>query len=454
VQARTLNRRALDERLAMMVSAQTGVRTIVVINHDGDIIASSRPELQGQGLNFRDSERYNAIRSASDTRMLHISPPFVTPLGHYAVSAGVMVADAQGRFNGYVLAILDPDYFRILLESLLFADDVHASLIHADGKVVFRLPDPEQITGTDLAQRPDSLFGRFMASGQRSDIVTGLAAATGVERTIAFARILPTTMPADNPLVVAIDRQVAALYAPWYRELRFRVALFAVILFVSVFGLYIYQVRHRAIEELEETQEAQREATEQRILQLNAELEGKVRQRTAELERANAELRHLSRHDVLTGVANRMAANERLHGEYLRMRRTGSVYAVLMIDVDHFKRINDTHGHEAGDEVLRRVAKTLAANTRESDLLARFGGEEFILLLPDTGLEAAQTVAEKLRHAVASHPDRLAGPITVSIGLACATPQDADENAALKLADHRLYEAKAAGRNRVVPAAA
>lgn len=454
VQTGTLNRQELDERLAIMVAAQTGVRSILLVGREGQVIASNRPELRG--LNFLDSERYTAIRSAADPTLLHLSPPFVTPLGQYAVSAGMMVADARGRFNGYVLAILDPDYFRILLESLLYAEDVHASLIHADGKVVFRLPDPEQVTGINLAERPGSLFKRFMDSGKRDDIITGLAAATGVERTIAFTRITPTTTPTDKPLVVSIDRRISALYAPWYKELQFRSGLFAVILFIAVFGLYVYQVRHRAIEQLEEEQEAQREATEQRILQINAELEAKVRQRTAELERANAELRHLSRHDVLTGVANRMAANERLHGEHLRLKRTGAPYTVLMVDVDHFKRINDSHGHDAGDQVLRRVARALGASIRASDFLARFGGEEFIVLLPETGQDAACKVAEKIREAVQSTTDLVAGTVTVtvSIGVASASAQDPDENTALKLADDRLYEAKAAGRNRVVPAAA
>jgi len=450
VQAGTLNRRELDKRLAIMVAAQTGVRTILVIGREGQVIASSRPELRG--LNFLDSERYKTIRSTADPTMLYISPPFITPLDHYAVSTGMMIADAQGRFNGYVLAILDPDYFRILLGSLLFADDVHASMIHADGKLVLRLPDPEQVTGINLAERPGSLFKRFMDSGKKDDIVTGLAAATGVERTIAFARISPLTTPADKALVVSIDRKLSVLYAPWYKELQFRAALFAVILFLSVFGLYVYQVRHRAIEQLEEDQEAEREATEKRILQINAELEAKVRQRTAELEKANAELRHLSRHDVLTGVANRMAANERLHGEHLRLKRTGTPYTVLMVDVDHFKRVNDQHGHEVGDQVLRRVAKALGTSIRASDFLARFGGEEFILLLPDTDTAAALKVAAKIRETVQSTPDPVAGTITVSIGVASASAQDPDENTALKLADDRLYQAKAAGRNRVVPA--
>lgn len=452
VQAGTLSPRQLDSRMAILVAAQTAVGTMLIVNRDGRVIASSRPELRG--LNFRDSERYRTIQTAANPAMLHVSPPFLTPLGNYTVSLGIMLPDPQGRFNGYVLAILDPDFLKVLLEALLYADDVHAALIHADGKIIFRLPDPEQVAGTDLAERPGSLFQRFMASGKKDDILTGVAAATGVERTIAFIRITPTTTAVDKALVVSLDRRLSVLYAPWYKELQFRAALFAVILLLSIVGLYSYQVRHRAIEVLEEQQEAEREATEKRMLQLNAELEERVRQRTRELEKANAELRHLSRHDVLTGVANRMAANERLHGEHLRLKRTGTPYTLLMIDVDHFKRVNDTYGHEAGDQVLRRVAKAVGNSIRASDFLARFGGEEFILLLPETGQEAALTVAEKIRRAVESQVDPVAGRITVSIGLASASAEDADENVALKRADDQLYQAKASGRNRVASARA
>lgn len=447
VQAGKIARKDLNERLAIMVSAQTGVRSILLVDRDGHVTASSRRELLG--LNFRGSERYKAIRDSADPHQLHLSPPFFTPLGSYAISLGLMIDDKQGKFDGYVLAVLDPDFFKILLESLVFSADVHASLIHFDGMMVFRVPDAENVAGTNLRERPGSLFVKFMNSGKKVDILTGIATATNVERMIAFAVISPAKAKIDKSLVIAIDRDISVMYAPWVGEMQLRVSLFAAIVFVSVFGLFFYQRRHRAIELLEEAQEAEREATEKKILQINAELEEKVRLRTAELEKANAELRHLSRHDILTGVANRMAANEHLHSEHVRMKRTGSTYSVLMIDVDYFKRINDTYGHETGDVVLKRVAKTLNSCVRASDFLARFGGEEFLLLLPDTNVESALLVAEKIRQAVESSPDPIAGKVTISIGLASADTGDLDESAGVSRADSQLYEAKSAGRNRV-----
>ena len=181
---------------------------------------------------------------------------------------------------------------------------------------------------------------------------------------------------------------------------------------------------------------------QQQLLQINV----KLSQRQAELE-------YLAHNDVLTGLANRLAANERLETEFVRMQRSDRPYAVLMMDIDLFKDVNDSHGHAAGDQVLQRVANTLHLTLRKSDFAARFGGEEFLALLPATDMPAALQVAEKLRQAVESSPDPVAGRVTLSIGLAMAAPDQANEEVAVRNADHALYRAKRQGRNRVQVAA-
>lgn len=185
-----------------------------------------------------------------------------------------------------------------------------------------------------------------------------------------------------------------------------------------------------------------RKQAEQQILQLNAELEAKVEARTTELLAANEELRQLARHDALTGLPNRLAANERRRLEFVALQRSGQPYAVLLIDIDHFKRVNDSFGHAVGDRVLQQMGRTLAQSLRESDFVARWGGEEFLVLLPDSGLDAARLVGEKLRQAIESCPDTDAGLITISLGLALATPITPDEDTPLREADACLYAAK------------
>lgn len=149
-----------------------------------------------------------------------------------------------------------------------------------------------------------------------------------------------------------------------------------------------------------------------------------------------------------------MAANERLRSEFLLMKRSLHPYAVLLLDIDHFKRVNDSLGHDAGDKVLQGVAHLLRVSLRESDLLARWGGEEFLVLLPATDMTEACLVAEKLRQAVEQAPDLGTGGITLSIGVATAGPEQLSEDDAVRLADLRLYGAKKAGRNRVQAGAA
>jgi len=126
-----------------------------------------------------------------------------------------------------------------------------------------------------------------------------------------------------------------------------------------------------------------------------------------------------------------------------------------VIDIDHFKRINDTHGHEVGDVVLRQVAQRLPRALRATDFVARQGGEEFLVLLPDTGAQQAQGVAEKMRRALALEPVEPVGTVTASIGVATLTPEieiAGDPVALLRRADDALYAAKRAGRNRVAVA--
>jgi diguanylate cyclase (GGDEF)-like protein len=162
---------------------------------------------------------------------------------------------------------------------------------------------------------------------------------------------------------------------------------------------------------------------------------------------ANRELEKLARRDALTGLHNRLALNERLREEFLRMKRSSHVYTILMADVDHFKKINDNYGHETGDAVLRLLGPLLVHTVRATDFVARYGGEEFLLLLPDTSTENAIRVAEKLRQAVEAEPMPGVGNITMSIGLATAQLEDIAEGLALKLADDALYTAKHNGRN-------
>ncbi|GAB6127231.1 GGDEF domain-containing protein [Humidesulfovibrio idahonensis] len=169
-------------------------------------------------------------------------------------------------------------------------------------------------------------------------------------------------------------------------------------------------------------------------------------------ERDDQTLAHIATRDALTGAPNRRAVLEMATRLVARANREGKPLAVLMLDIDHFKLVNDTYGHAVGDAVLRDLSRVIAAGLRAYDAYGRFGGEEFVVVLPDTTLEDAQHVAERIRAAVeANCPQECKYThYTVSIGLAWGLPAEADLDALLLLADQAMYEAKAQGRNRVV----
>lgn len=173
-----------------------------------------------------------------------------------------------------------------------------------------------------------------------------------------------------------------------------------------------------------------------------------------ELTRAQQELEQMALHDPLTGLANRRKFMSRYELEVARQSRGRSCLSLLLIDIDHFKAINDRYGHQAGDECLRRVANTLSSNLRVVDLIARFGGEEFVVLLSDTDAEHALQIAEQLRRIVAATQLDIASGetvgLTISIGVATRNALDTrDFDSLLAEADAGAYAAKHAGRNRV-----
>jgi diguanylate cyclase (GGDEF)-like protein len=163
------------------------------------------------------------------------------------------------------------------------------------------------------------------------------------------------------------------------------------------------------------------------------------------------QLRTLVDRDPLTGAWNRRALFEFLSGEIARARRHRTPLAVVMFDIDHFKRVNDRYGHQAGDAVLARLAEVVRAELRGGDRLVRYGGEEFLVIAPGIGLKQAAALASRLRRMVAATRFEALPRITCSFG-ACAYEKDADADALIRRVDDLLYAAKQAGRNRVVAA--
>ncbi len=160
------------------------------------------------------------------------------------------------------------------------------------------------------------------------------------------------------------------------------------------------------------------------------------------------EIERLATRDWLTGLANRRLFDESLHREMARSQRLATPLSLLVLDVDHFKQINDTYGHQTGDAVLREVAHALVANTKDFDVAARYGGDEFVVLLPSCSRDDAMGVAERVRRGIAANVGE--APVTISVGIATTPDNGTDAERLIAAADTALYEAKRTGRDRVV----
>jgi diguanylate cyclase (GGDEF)-like protein len=180
----------------------------------------------------------------------------------------------------------------------------------------------------------------------------------------------------------------------------------------------------------------------------------RVKRLQDELRQRNEDLDRISRTDALTGLRNRRHVEEYLVKLTSLARRNVEPIAVLVIDIDHFKSVNDTHGHDAGDAVLREVASRMLGSVRLEDMIGRWGGEEFLVVLPNTADQGAAELAERLRQVVADTPCRLADgdAVQVTISVGCAASLIDDAGGLVRSADTAMYEAKQTGRNRVVMA--
>lgn len=397
-----------------------------------------------------------ANASGEPLRFIDFAAPIIDTKGQII---GVLGAHAHWS---WVTQIVDAAVVRKDL-----TPDVEALIVDHDGKVLY----PEQLMGEQLPNLP--------TSPQNNGKTPGWSVGNGYLTSVVA---VPTPTGTGLTWYIAVRQPLDIALQP-ARILFYKLLLLGVLAAI-VFGLVAYYLAlslSRPIELLarsaKRVQNKQPGATfpldhpvreiaqlgqsiqgmtesllgkERELQEANASLEATVAQRTAALTEANAELLKLATHDALTGVFNRRRFDEKLAEYSLLFQRTGRTFALLFIDADHFKRINDTYGHAVGDDVLSQLAALIQANTRGTDFVARYGGEEFAVLLPDIEApESPDVVAEKIRAAVAAAPFATVDQVTVSIGVGVSLATDSTHNALIKRADQQLYHAKAQGRNQV-----
>lgn len=236
------------------------------------------------------------------------------------------------------------------------------------------------------------------------------------------------------------------LYEKDNKNYRRIVYLSAMLLLLSFFFSYkVSAMLRKRLSSYAETVEAKNKE----LTEFNQSLEKKVYERTEELHDAYKKMKQLAVTDTLTGIYNRYYFNTALEKEIYRAHRYERSFALLMFDLDHFKHVNDTYGHAIGDKVLLSLSNLVASCLRESDIFARIGGEEFVIILPETGEELSLEIAERIRKNVEKYSFEPVKQVTISIGLVRHRPEE-DLEELLKRVDSALYEAKNSGRNRVI----
>ena len=236
-----------------------GVRSILIINADGQTYSSNRPELIGK--DFSRGENFLAARQNPSPQNLLITPPFTTVVGTYALGLVHPLLGPDGKFGGLIIAITSPDYFSDLLDAVRYVPDVRASIVHGDGKLFMIRPEQPKVAGIDLSSS-SSLFTRHRASGQPFSVFADIVKTTGDKRLMALRNIQPEGLGMGKPLVVTLSRNYAMIYAAWQRTTIMIGGVFLVFSLAACLSLNYFQRRRQAAD-------LERERADTRIRRLN-----------------------------------------------------------------------------------------------------------------------------------------------------------------------------------------
>jgi diguanylate cyclase (GGDEF)-like protein len=396
--------------ISLLRESSGGLIDIHVVSTDG--LSYSVPAQRGVApQNVADRDFFKAYRQSPSSKMM-IGAPGRTPGTNQLAVPVVSALDRPLHGISMVYAAIEIKHLSGMYEDIRFKPNGTVALLRDDGVVLVRAPFVEQYVGKSIADGYDYL--RHIKSGQSGMYMSGNSALDGLERLVSFIRL------GHYPLTVIVSAGGEDTFRAWKETRRLTIItgllISSLLLAGALGGFYVLGV----------------------------------------VQQSEITLRRLALSDALTGWLNRHAFDDAAQREFTLAGRQSRQLTVMSLDIDHFKQVNDTFGHGAGDVVLRTLSRLWGKNLRSSDIRGRLGGEEFAVIMPDTGPDQAEAIARRLleeTRALVIEVDAAMIQVTLSIGLATLWPFDFTFDDLLRRSDDALYSAKRSGRDQVVVAA-
>ncbi|MFC3607910.1 sensor domain-containing diguanylate cyclase [Stutzerimonas tarimensis] len=428
----------MDNEVRRLTQQSDTFNTALVVRADGVVMASSANYLVGQQLTSAGA------REALHNKLPAISHPYLGVNDRLVVMISHPIYDSKRRYLGYVggaIHLRSRNILHTLLGVHHYRDGSSLYVVDADGTLIYH--EDQGRVGEDVTA--NTVVQALLRSEQGAERLTNLR---GVDMLAGYARVPASSwgIVAQRPTEVTLRDLDTLVWSTIRNAIPLMILSLLLLAWLSKFIVRPLRDLANMAPELDAADAPERlekvggwyyEADRlKRGLLTGVTL---LHQKLGRLNQENVT-------DPLTGLTNRRGLEQTLDS----WRQQGAPFAVAILDVDHFKRVNDTYGHDIGDEVLRFLARQMRESARVSDLLCRSGGEEFVLLLPGAGLEEALGAAQRLCDRIACTISPTGEAITVSVGVADHRGHDETVEALLKRADQALYGAKRTGRNRVL----